>query len=126
MKTVLLIDDNELVLETLSAILEQAGFDVKPAGGPAEAFELLELIDFDLAICDLQMPENKESTGMKGGEIVISAIRQRSPTCPILAMSGDCSQESVQLAKRLGVCALISKPFKLEALIDSIHKALES
>ncbi len=68
--SVLLIDDNQLVLESISAWLEDDGFKVHAAACGAEALQLLRTVPIDFTMVDLKLPD------MNGEDFIIQAIRQ--------------------------------------------------
>ena len=82
-QTVLLVDNDEMVLSLGETILTAAGYKVWAAGGGQRALELFSQTpaEIDLVITDLVMP------GMSGREL-IDRIRRISPAVPILSMSG--------------------------------------
>jgi len=68
--SVLLIDDNQLVLESISAWLEDDGFKVYAAACGKEAMQLLRTVPIDFTMVDLKLPD------MNGEDFIIQAIRQ--------------------------------------------------
>ncbi|MDP2843009.1 MAG: response regulator [Acetobacterium sp.] len=67
---VLLLDDNQLVLESVSAWLEDDGFNVHTAPCGEDALQLLRTIAIDLVMVDLKLPD------MNGETFIIQTIRQ--------------------------------------------------
>lgn len=79
--SVLLVDDNQLVLESVSAWLEDDGFDVHTAPCGEEALQLLSTVPIDFIMVDLQLPD------MNGEAFIIRAIRQY-PTARFIIHTG--------------------------------------
>lgn len=79
---VLLVDDEEIVLTTLSAILEQNGFVCRTAGDGFEALRHLRETPPDILISDLRMPN------MSGFEL-LAIIRRRFPQIAVIVISGE-------------------------------------
>lgn len=71
--SVLLLDDNQLVLESVSAWLEDDGFDVHSASCGEDALHLLGTIPIDFIMVDLKLPD------MNGEDFIIQAIGQYPP-----------------------------------------------
>jgi CheY-like chemotaxis protein len=107
-RTVLVVDDDPLVLEVVAEMLQDLGFEVITAGGGAGALDELrrnQLIE--LIITDINMP------GMDGHELAHQAARIR-PTLQIIQLSGR--------ERRRDGLPLIKKPFSAEELADEIRR----
>lgn len=74
---ILVADDEHLVADTLAAILQQNGFDVYVAYSGNRAIELASLIEPDLLVSDVMMPD-------KNGIEVAAAVRAKLPRCKTL------------------------------------------
>jgi CheY-like chemotaxis protein/DNA-directed RNA polymerase subunit RPC12/RpoP len=81
-RRVLVVDDEPVILETTSAILESEGFSVRVATDGFSALIALRDAGPDLIISDLRMP------GMSGFEF-LSIVRRRFPNIPVIAISGE-------------------------------------
>ncbi|MBN2875134.1 MAG: response regulator, partial [Spirochaetales bacterium] len=100
--TVLIVDDNEVNLEYMRTLVENAGFRVHVATSAAEAFRVLETHYVDAGLLDIRMP------GFSGTELA-KAIRayagpRYSPSMPLFAMTAqdiDAEQESLKLFERV-------------------------
>jgi CheY-like chemotaxis protein len=79
---VLVVDDEPIILETMSAILKSAGFVVRTAEHGFAALVTLRKMPPDIIISDLRMPE------MSGFEF-LSVVRRRFPHIPVIAISGE-------------------------------------
>jgi PAS domain S-box-containing protein len=80
--TVLVVDDEPLVRQTVESVLELSGFRVLAADGPREAQEVLEGIEhLDLLVSDVVMPE-------ESGPVLAERLRRRWPALRVLFMSG--------------------------------------
>ncbi len=119
-ETVLLADDDELVLDSTAEMLEFNGYRVLRAGGGAEALVLLKRhkSDIDLAILDVVMPD----TG--GGDLLMS-INEQYPDIPVLFVSGyspDIVHNNFVLDSSV---KLIQKPFKQQDLLKRVRSILD-
>lgn len=81
---ILVADDEHPIADTLAAILQQNGFDVYVAYSGNRAIELAFLIEPDLLISDVMMPD-------KTGIEVAAAVRAKLPQCKTLLFSGSAS-----------------------------------
>lgn len=81
---ILVVDDEHPIADTLAAILQQNGFDVYVAYSGYRAIELAFLIEPDLLISDVMMPD-------KNGIEVAAAVREKIPQCKTLLFSGSAS-----------------------------------
>ncbi len=119
-RRVLVVDDEDVVRETLVASLEEAGFAVLAAGNGAEALALLEAGEpVDALVTDLSMP------GL-GGLALISEAQARRPGLPSVLLTGYAG-EAAHLAVSGGRPAgfsLLRKPVSTAQLVDRIEMVL--
>jgi DNA-binding NtrC family response regulator len=119
-KTVLVVDDDGSVLKMIELILDDSGFDVIVASGGAEGLKLLEARHVDLIITDIIMPE------MEGIELITRLGGEQSKI-PILAISGGGRSRNMNFltfAQKLGAKVVLEKPFRRDALVDAVNRAL--
>lgn len=114
--SLLVVDDDELVLESLAEYLQFAGYIVYTAGNGAEALELAVHHSIDLVLSDLRMP------GLDGYTLCQELYRQH--LIPALLMSGFYEDYDQQKDAAAGVCDFIRKPFLPHELEDRIHSVL--
>src|SRR5689334_20536114 len=100
-------------------ILTRAGFAVTPALNGKEALTVLAAQSFDLVITDLVMPE-------QDGLELITAIRRRGTTPPVLAVSGEFGGRFLKVARLLGANGTLLKPFSGEELVDAVTAVLSN
>jgi excisionase family DNA binding protein len=112
---VLVVDDEESVRNLVAKTLEKECEVETVADGPA-AVDRLQAEDFDLLITDLRMP------GMDGLS-VIRQIRQRSEV-PVIVLTGFSTEANAIEALNLGVTGYLSKPFRLERMVEMAHRAV--
>lgn len=113
---VLLVDDEEDFLESLSGRLETRGLKVTGATRGEEAVDLVDKQDFDAIVLDLAMP------GMDGLE-TLKKIREKHPEAEIIMLTGHASVKSSVEAMKLGAEDYLEKPFDINALLEKINEA---
>jgi DNA-binding response OmpR family regulator len=121
MAPILVIDDDPQITHLLQDVLELEGYQVITAQRATDGLHHLEKTTIDLVITDVIMPD-------KEGLETIREIRQRYPQTKILAISGGLTKSGVNvldIAKRLGADSVLSKPFGVEDLIQSVRILLE-
>ena len=102
--SVLVIDDEPVVLDLFQRVLAGKGFEIRTARNGDEALALIEREGFGCVLADKNLP------GMDGIEIV-RRIRQAQPDCACIVMTAYASTESAIEALRLGAVDYIEKPF---------------
>jgi PAS domain S-box-containing protein len=118
--TVLLVDDEELVLDAGEQMLRRLGYEVLVAGSGLEALALYEKnrAKIDMVLLDMVMP------GMGGGE-TYDRMREIDPTVKVLLSSGySIDGEATEILER-GCDGFIQKPFDLGALSQEIREMLD-
>lgn len=117
----LVIDDEPGVLGVVRHHAQRAGFSVVTCTTGANAVALVREHRADAAIVDLRMPEI-------GGLDVLRNIRDASPGCQTILMTGYASIETAVEAIKLGALDYLSKPFdfaRLEKLLASVRDSIE-
>ena len=115
---ILIIDDDEVTREIMTAALEAAGHHVREAQNGADGIALARKYDPDVVVTDLMMPE-------KEGVEVIMELRQRDPDIAILAVSGMARNDLyLHVARELGADAVLEKPFRFGSLVGAVSALL--
>lgn len=116
-QSILIVDDEEIIRDFLSEVLED--YDISLACDGDEAINKLKGTHFDLVITDLRMPKVP-------GEEVVRAARELSPDTKVIVISGYSSLYTVSQSVNHGACAFLSKPFSIKELIQTVTTALET
>ena len=101
--SILVIDDEPVVRESLAVYLSDSGFSVDTAKSGDEGLTLFRDKKPDLVICDLRMP-------MVDGIDVLKAVNAESPETPVIVVSGQGSMNDVVNALRNGAVDYLFKP----------------
>jgi two-component system cell cycle sensor histidine kinase/response regulator CckA len=119
-ETVLLVDDEEMIIEVGSAMLEKLGYKVITAKSGESAIELIsrKTDDVDIVILDLIMP------GIDGEE-TFDQIRQFNRKIPVLISSGYAIEGQAANVMRKGCNGFIQKPFNISELSHTIRKTIQ-
>ncbi|MEW5770564.1 MAG: response regulator [Pseudomonadota bacterium] len=116
MRSVLLVDDDRVVLNLLAEGLRGLGYQVGMAMSSAEAVSLLEERRFDLAVLDVRMP------GKSGLELAQTLRREGGPQFVFLSAYGD--EAVVQEATEAGALGYLVKPVDTAQLVPFIEAAM--
>jgi len=114
-KSVLIVDDEKLLVRTLSNALKEAGYRIAVAGSAEQAEKhVFGEPPFDLILLDNRLP--KES-----GVDVVKRVRDRAVRSKVILMTAYETPDVKAEAKRLKVERYMKKPFDLTALLEEIH-----
>lgn len=115
---ILVIDDETIVLESCSAILEGEGYELATATDGAGGLETLRVFRPDVVVVDLKMP------GLSGAE-VLEKIREADPTIVTLVITGYATVQSAVDAMQRGAYDFLPKPFTPDEFRLIIRRAVE-
>jgi CheY-like chemotaxis protein len=119
-KTILVVDDESHMLDTIQFILQSNGYQTVTARGGEEALERLiglraEGRRVDLILTDIQMP------GPTGLEL-IELFREAGEQAPVLVMTGYNDQETTRRLRERGIEHFLDKPFEEEELLRRVRE----
>ena len=117
MQTILLIDDDESLRDTIAFMLEQEDFKVLQAGDGREGYEKAITLKPDLMLVDLRLP------GMSGTEIC-KQVRAAMITTPIIVLSAVGDEVDKVLLLEMGADDYVVKPFGRRELLARIRAVL--
>jgi DNA-binding NtrC family response regulator len=112
----LIVDDDEKFLRTVSERLELSDFDVTTATEGSQAIKAAKKKKFDVALLDLKLP------GMDGMEI-LKILKKKHKFLEIVMLTGHASIDSAVEAGKLGASGYLEKPYKLEKLMEVLLEA---
>ena len=116
--SILIVDDEVSILNSLSSILEDEGYDVSVAKSGMEALKHCAMNPPELMMLDIWMPE------MDGLE-TLKRLRELVPSTQVMMMSGHGSIETAVKAIKLGAYDYIEKPLSLENVTLRVKHALD-
>ncbi|MEM7679962.1 MAG: response regulator [Pseudomonadota bacterium] len=118
--TILMIEDDALVLDTICDNLELKNFKTIRKRTAIEGLKTLVEYDVDLILLDINMPD------LNGVE-TLKKIKQNDNTkdIPVLMLTGDSQKDVIQECIEAGIADYIVKPIDSGKLVPRIHKALK-
>ena len=117
-RTVLIVDDERSILQSLQGILTDEGLEVISAASGLSALEKIDEVLPDIVLLDIWMP------GMDGIETLVK-VKESHPNLPVIMMSGHGTIETAVRATKLGAYDFIEKPLSLEKVLLSINNAVD-
>mgnify|MGYP003476691782 FL=1 len=119
MKSVLVIDDELQICESINMILEYEGYDVESTTSANDGLEKFSSKEFSAVLLDIQMPE------MNGFE-VLKKIKEQKQSASVIIISAHGSVENAIKATRLGAFDFLEKPIDRDKLLISVRNATET
>lgn len=117
MAEILVVDDDEIIRDTLYELLSQ-DYQCQTVETAEKAVERLQAESFDVVLTDISMP------GLSGLEL-LEHILQKYPGTLVIIISGISDQEHAEGLITLGAFDYLLKPFRLEAVENSVKRAME-
>lgn len=115
-KNVLVVDDEPMILEVVTSLLESKGFQVFPAENGRNALKIFDTENILLVILDLMLPDIS-------GEEVCEYIRKKSRV-PVIMLTAKVEEDDVVDGLSLGADDYITKPFRLKELYARVEALL--
>jgi len=116
--TILVIDDEQIVHESVSRILEDEGYIVDAAYRVDQALDKLSQGRYDLVLTDLMMPD-------RSGMDAVEAVARDHPDTGVVMFTGYATVDSAVQSMKLGAFDYLPKPFTPDELVEVIGNALE-
>ena len=118
MKRILVVDDEERICQSLTALLGREGYTIETATDGEAAIAKIEKSPYDLILSDIKMPK-------ADGMTVLKKARQRDPEALVVLMTGYASLESAIAAVSAGAYEYILKPVDIEDLKRLVKRAVD-
>jgi|SRR3989338_2963756 len=119
---ILLIDDDPLVLQSISKLLTKQGYAVRKAANAIEAVSLAARFEFDLVISDIRMPGDNGVVAIQKIKEIYSA---KAIGCGYILITGYAEEDTPEHAIKLGINKFIFKPFDNDVILNCIHEELQ-
>jgi two-component system, NtrC family, nitrogen regulation response regulator NtrX len=117
MTRVLILDDDQSTLASLSRAFRLAGYDAVVCDHAARAIALLQQERFDIVFSDVVMPG-------KDGLAMLADLRDLGVTTPVIMISGQATVDMAVRATRLGAADFLEKPISLDKLLLTVENTL--
>lgn len=116
--SVLIVDDESYVRDSLATVLERHGFEVRTAESGDRALAEHELEGLDVLVTDLKMP------GMDGSELLAEVV-EREPNLPVVVLTGHGTVSSAVECMRAGAAEYLLKPVQPEEMILILERVMK-
>ena len=116
-KQVLVIDDEQIVLDSVSQILIDENYEVDVSLSGREGLDWAIERPYDIILTDIRMPDI-------GGMRVLRDIKRVKSSLPVVIITGYATTKSAVQAMKLGAAEYIEKPFEPEQLLEAVARAL--
>ncbi len=118
MPSILLVDDEPNIIEILEIVLRDEGMEVYKASSARAALDLLQKTEVDIVISDIRMPD------ISGVELLKQA-KQMAPETVFILITAYASTDTAIDALQHGAYDYLTKPFKMEELLNIVRHSLE-
>lgn len=118
-KTILIVDDEEIICDSIKQILELSGYRAVTANNGSSALDLLSMPvkQIDLIIADVNMPDID-------GKRILTAVKEIEPETPVIIITGIDVAESRAFAEEHQAEGFLAKPINAENLLPLIEKII--
>ena len=117
-KTILIVDDDDLIREFLKELLSMNNYHLIEAHNGKEGLKQVRNNNPDLVITDIVMPEME-------GITFISELKTINPDLPVIAMTGNVHgrmEEYLDISSKLGANEILRKPVRSKDLLETVNK----
>ncbi len=121
---ILVVDDDQIVLESCKRILESEGFSVTLSPSAKDALKKLDTSEdpnrenLKLLLVDVKMPEYD-------GLYLMTKVLKKWPDLPIVVMSGYPTQDTISDVVKKGAAYFIAKPFTPDELLRAVNRVIK-
>lgn len=115
MTRILIVEDEDIIRNSLRKLLERKGFEVSDSHAIQDALQRFKLSDFDLIISDLRLP------GAPGSDLI-----KLAGDVPVLIMTSYASLRSAVDTMRMGAVDYVPKPFDHDEMAAAVNRILKN
>jgi DNA-binding NtrC family response regulator len=112
-KKVLVIDDEQIVLNSVEKILGQGDYEVEATLSGRQGLEWALSKSYDIVLTDVRMPD-------MGGMLILRDIKKAKPSMPVIIITGYANVQTAMQAMKLGAAEYIEKPFTPDQLLKAV------
>jgi PAS domain S-box-containing protein len=116
-RSLLIVDDDPLVLETLQDILSEEGYDIHVVSRGLDALDAAQQINFDAALVDIRLPD-------LDGLTVLGRLLQLDSRLPVILLTGQATVDNTVQALNEGAFAYLTKPYHMDELKNTLRRAV--
>ena len=116
--SILIVDDESGILDTLRILLRKEGFEVTTAQGGKAGLEQIRSGNHDIVLTDVRMPQ-------VSGLDILQAAKEQDPMTPVILMTAQASLQTAVAAVNAGAFYYIQKPFSNDELLAILRRACE-
>lgn len=117
-KKVLVIDDEQIVLDSVSKILKEEQYDVDVSLSGRQGLDWAIKKKYDIVLTDIRMPDI-------GGMRVLRDIKRAKPSLPVVMITGYATVQSAVQAMKLGAMDYLEKPFTPERILEVVASSVD-
>jgi len=110
-KSMLVIDDEPMILDAIKIIFEDMGYTVETTSDPIQGTDVAIARNFDLIVTDIRMPA-------RSGAEITEAVLAKKPGARILVITAYANDPLAQRAIAAGAVGLLKKPFEIAKILD--------
>jgi len=116
-KKVLVIDDEQIVLNSVKKILGHGEHEVETTSSGRQGLEWALSKSYDIVLTDVRMPD-------MGGMLILRDIKKAKPSMPVIIITGYANVQTAMQAMKLGAAEYIEKPFTPDQLLKAVNTAV--
>ena len=116
--SILIVDDESGILDTLRILLRKEGFEVATAQGGKAGLEQIRAGNHDIVLTDVRMPQ-------VSGLDILQAAKDQDPMTPVILMTAQASLQTAVAAVNAGAFYYVQKPFSNDELLAILRRACE-
>ena len=117
-KRALVIDDEQIVLDSVSTILTDDNYEVDVSISSRKGLDKAIAKEYDIVLTDIRMPEI-------GGMRVLRDIKRAKPSLPVVIITGYATVQSAVQSMKLGAADYLEKPFTPDELLATVTGAIK-
>lgn len=115
---ILVVDDEEIVLDSCRIVLEAEGFEVIQCTSADQSLAIIRTEDISLLLVDVKMPG-------RDGLYLLGEVKEKWPDIPVIVMSGYATNGTILNASKKGADTFVAKPFTPDELLNVIHQVIQ-